>query len=266
MDRYVIRGGREGAARLEVLARNWAPTTSALFDRVAIPPGGRCLDLGCGAGDVTIELARRAGPNGLVTGVDMDAVKLDVAREKADAAGEGAPTRFILGNAYEFAAAETYDVVYCRFLLQHLSRPVDALRRMWAAVGPGGVLVVEDTDFSAQFCYPPDDAFAFWSERYPELLRRTGGDPESGRKLAAWFAEIGGPKPEIRVVQLAQLSGEQKRLPILTIEATAAAMQEAGVATAAEIDVALARLEHLASETVTLFGSPRVFQAWARRE
>jgi ubiquinone/menaquinone biosynthesis C-methylase UbiE len=266
MDRYVIRGGREGAARLEVLARNWGPTTSALLDRVGIRPGARCLDLGCGAGDVTIELARRAGPSGRVTGVDMDAVKLEVAREKADGAGESATTEFIVGNVYELAPAETYDVVYCRFLLQHLSRPVEALQRMWAAVAPGGALVVEDTDFSAQFCYPPDDAFAFWSERYPELLRRAGGDPESGRKLAAWFAEVGSPKPEIRVVQLAHLSGKQKTLPILTIEATATAMREADVATADEIAGALARLEVLASDSVTLFGSPRVFQVWARRE
>jgi ubiquinone/menaquinone biosynthesis C-methylase UbiE len=190
MDRYVIRGGREGAARLQVLARNWAPTTSALLDRVGVTAGARCLDVGCGAGDVTMELVRRAGASGRVTGVDMDAVKLEVAREKVAAAGEGtAATDFVVGNVYDLVAAEPYDVVYCRFVLQHLSRPVDALRGMWAAVGPGGALVVEDADFAAQFCYPPHTAFTFWMERYPELLRRAGGDPESGRKLVAWFAE-----------------------------------------------------------------------------
>jgi ubiquinone/menaquinone biosynthesis C-methylase UbiE len=266
MDRYVIRGGREGAARLQVLARNWAPTTSALFDRVGIAAGARCLDVGCGAGDVMIELARRAGRNGRVTGVDMDPVKLEVARERAHAAADGASAiDFVVGDAYDLPATEPYDVVYCRFLLQHLTRPVDALRGMWTAVGAGGALVVEDADFGAQFCYPPHPAFTFWMERYPELLRRAGGDPESGRKLASLFMRIGLPRPEVGVVQLAHLRGEQKTLPILTIDATAAAMVQAEVATDAEVHTALTQLEELAADSVTLFGSPRVFQAWARR-
>jgi ubiquinone/menaquinone biosynthesis C-methylase UbiE len=265
MDRYVIRGGREGAARLRVLARNWAPTTSALLDRVRIAPGARCLDLGCGAGAVTIELARRAGPAGRVVGVDMDEVTLEEARAEAEAAEVGATIEFVAGNAYDFAVGAGYDIVYSRFLLQHLSRPVEVLRSMWAAVGPGGAIVVEDADFAAQFCYPPQPAFDFWAQRYPELLRRAGGDPEGGRKLAARFAEAGIPLPEVDVVQLAHLRGEQKTLPALTVEATAAAMRETEVATEEEIRAALTKLNVLAADMTTLFGSPRVFQVWTRR-
>ncbi len=265
MDRYVIRGGRAGAARLRVLARNWAPTTAALFDRVGIEPGARCLDVGCGAGDVAIELARRAGMGGRVTGIDMDAQKLAAAGEEADAAGVGATTEFRVGNAYDLTAGAGHDLVYSRFLLQHLSRPVDALRRMWAAVEPGGALVVEDCDFTAQFCYPPHPAFTFWAERYPAVLRAGGGDPELGRKLAALFAEAQLPTPEIDVVQLAHLHGERKTLPILTVEATAATMIETGVASEGEINGALAELARLAADDTTLFGSPRVFQVWVRR-
>jgi ubiquinone/menaquinone biosynthesis C-methylase UbiE len=265
MDRYVIRGGRAGAARLHVLARNWAPTTAALFDRVGIEPGARCLDLGCGAGDVTVELARRVGPSGRVVGIDMDAEKLEAAREEAEAAGVAATTEFTVGNAYDFTVADRHDIVYCRFVLQHLSRPAEVLRRMWAAVEPGGVLVVEDCDFTAQFCYPPHPAFTFWTERYPAVLRAGGGDPELGRKLATLFAEADIPIPEITVAQLADLRGEQKTLPILTIEATAAAMMEKDVATEDEINAALAELATLAADETTLFGSPRTFQVWARR-
>ena len=60
-----------------MLARSWLPTRPSLFDRVQLGAGMRCLDLGCGSGDVTFEWPRRVGPDGSVTGVDMDKVKLD---------------------------------------------------------------------------------------------------------------------------------------------------------------------------------------------
>ena len=55
------------------------PTTSRLLDRVGLAPGMRCLDLGCGSGNVSFGLARRVGPGGSVVGIDMDEVKLALA-------------------------------------------------------------------------------------------------------------------------------------------------------------------------------------------
>ena len=57
---YAIRGGVEGRQRLKVLSRVMQSSTSSLFDRLGIGDGMRCLDVGCGSGDVTLELARRS--------------------------------------------------------------------------------------------------------------------------------------------------------------------------------------------------------------
>jgi 2-polyprenyl-3-methyl-5-hydroxy-6-metoxy-1,4-benzoquinol methylase len=75
---YVIRGGLQGRERLRVLARVMWPTTSALFSRVGIAPTARCLDLGCGGGDVTRALAGIAS-DGFVVGADLE-TKLELAR------------------------------------------------------------------------------------------------------------------------------------------------------------------------------------------
>jgi ubiquinone/menaquinone biosynthesis C-methylase UbiE len=68
---YVIRGGVEGRERLRILGRVMHPTTRALLDRVALREGMTCLDVGCGGGDVTLEIARIVGPAGHVLGIDV---------------------------------------------------------------------------------------------------------------------------------------------------------------------------------------------------
>ena len=83
---YIIRGGEAGRERLRVVGRVLWPTTEALFRRVGIPPTASCLDVGCGGGDVSVKL-RQLAPEGRVVGVDLDPVKVELARSDAAAAG-----------------------------------------------------------------------------------------------------------------------------------------------------------------------------------
>jgi SAM-dependent methyltransferase len=261
---YVIRGGRPGAHRLQVLARSLGPGTTTLFDEIGIGAGARCLDLGCGPGDVVLELARRAGVDGVVTGVDADGSVLELARERAAAAGLQ-NVRFVRASLDALPHMVPQDVVYSRNVVQHLAAPVDAIATMWRLVAPGGVLVAEDADFPGVFCHPPDAAIDFWVERYSRVLRMHGGDPESGRKLAARFVAAGTPSPDVRIVQRVYLGGEGKLMPYLTLCDTADTMIAGGVATAAEIARAALRLREIADDPSVLVGTPRIVQAWVRR-
>src|SRR5437773_8769793 len=120
---YIIRGGVEGRERLRLLSRILRPTTLALFDRVGIRPGMRCLDSGCGGGDVTLELARLVGAAGHVVGIDIDATKLDLARQEAAAQGLG-HVEFRQIGIDQWQPQREFDLVYARFLLTHLTDPV----------------------------------------------------------------------------------------------------------------------------------------------
>ena len=80
----MIRGGREGYDRLRLLARARWPDTADLLVRAGVRPGMRCVDLGCGGGEVTFEIARLVGAAGDVTGVD--AAVADLAAFTADEA------------------------------------------------------------------------------------------------------------------------------------------------------------------------------------
>src|SRR4030095_12517650 len=80
---YVIRGGIDGRERLKLLSRIMHPSTAELFDRAGISPGIKCLEIGCGSGDMSLELARRVGAGGQVLGVDIDLTKIELARREA---------------------------------------------------------------------------------------------------------------------------------------------------------------------------------------
>ena len=116
MERYVIRGSQQGYHRLLLLARDRWPDTAALFGRPGLSPGMRCVDLGCGGGQVTLEIARLVAPGGTVTGVDMDDVKLDLGRRAAEERGLDNVTFRVL-NVRDWDEPGGYDAVYCRFLL-----------------------------------------------------------------------------------------------------------------------------------------------------
>jgi len=143
----------------------------------------------------------------------MDEVQLALAAEAAVKQGLD-NLEFRATNVYEWAEPGSYDIAYCRFLLQHLSRPVDVLRRMWQAVTVGGAIVVEDADFEGSFCDPPNPGFAFWVDAYKRVLERHGGDPQLGRKLHRLFPAAGIPEPAITLAQRTDTTGETGPCPI----------------------------------------------------
>jgi ubiquinone/menaquinone biosynthesis C-methylase UbiE len=264
MSRYVISGGREGYERLRLLARVRWPETALLFADVGVGPGQTCLDLGCGGGAVTLELARLVAPSGSAVGIDMDAVKLELARTDAAEAGLS-NAEFRRADVGEWSDPEAYDVVYSRFLLEHVPRPLDLLRRMWAAVRPGGALAVEDADFDGLFSDPPHEAFELWKRLNPEVLEHNGGDPRMGRKLHRLFLEAGAPTPEVRLTQNVSMTGEAKMLPAVTLAAMSESILSAGLASQDELNGAIEGLEAFAADPTTLVAGPRVFQVWARK-
>jgi SAM-dependent methyltransferase len=260
---YVIRGGPAGRERLRVLGRVMHPTSMALFDRCGLRDGLVCLDVGCGGGDVTLELARRVAPHGRVVGVDLDELKLQMAR--AEAAQQGIRNvEFRVSDVRDVSAAPAFDVVYARFLLTHLNDPAGAVRRFRRQLRPGGTIAIEDIDFSGHFTYPESKAFRRYHELYCAIVTRRGADPNIGPRLPALLKRAGFDDIKVSVVQPMGLEGEAKLLSALTMENIAGAVVEDGLASQAEIDDLVRELYAFAADPDTLAGTPRVVQVSAR--
>ena len=263
MQRYVIRGGAEGVARLDTVARVLWPTTQSLLQRAGISPGMRCLDLGCGGGPVTLELARLVGPEGQVVGIDMDATKLQLARQRAEQ--QQLQLEFQTGNVYDLTDEARYDLVYARFLLTHLHQPTNAVQCMVRALRPGGVMIVEDIEISAAFAYPPSPALERHIHLYKSVVERRGGDPDIGPKLPGLLRDGGVDDIQVAVVQPTFLVGEGKTIHHLTMENIATAVIDEGFTTREEIGSINAELALLADTPDSIVSLPRIFQVWGYR-
>jgi len=263
-EQYVIRGGIKGRERLRILGRVMASSSAALFDRLALRDGQVCIDVGCGGGDASLEIARRVAPRGRVVGMDLDEVKLQIAREEA--ALQNVPNvEFHHLDFRDHVADGAYDVVYARFLLTHLSDPTAALRAFFAYVKPGGTIAVEDIDFSGHFTYPPSHAAERYFELYRATVHRRGGDPDIGPKLPALLFDAGFDEVDVAVVQPVGLTGEAKLLNPLTLQGIADAVLADGLASKDELDHVIAELFSYAVNPRTVAGLPRVVQTWGRR-
>jgi SAM-dependent methyltransferase len=126
-------------ARLRLLEDECDPHTRRYLDAIGVRAGWRCLEVGAGAGGLVRWLAERVGPSGTVVAADIDPRYLGDPRE----ANVEVRRCDIARDDFE---PESYDLVHSRFLLMHLDDPADALRRMTAALRPGGWIVAEEPD------------------------------------------------------------------------------------------------------------------------
>jgi len=122
------------------LHQGWKRVAAAL---VQVPPGGRAVDICCGTGDLALLLARRAGPEGRVLGVDISEEMLAVARRKTAAAGLEARVKFTLGNAEALGLPDAaFDGATVGFGIRNTVHPGAALREILRVLRPGGRLAV----------------------------------------------------------------------------------------------------------------------------
>ncbi|MFB7665232.1 methyltransferase domain-containing protein [Kitasatospora sp. NPDC056138] len=171
--------------------RSRTAADSAAYLLPELRPGQAVLDVGCGPGTITADLAELVGPAGRVVAVDTSAEVLEQAA--AYVAGRG------LSNVV-FESADVhrlhyrdgeFDVVHAHQVLQHVADPVAALREMRRVAAPGGVVAARDADYAAMTWYPEPPELAEWMALYQRTARANGGEPDAGRRLLSWAHAAG---------------------------------------------------------------------------
>jgi len=186
-DRY-IHGHSDSVLR----SHRWrTAANSAAYLLAHLEPGMRLLDVGCGPGTLTVDLARRVGPAGDVVGIDLS--ETVVAEAAAHAGAEGVAN--VSFRAGDFRGGDlpdrSFDVVHAHQVLQHLSDPVGALAAMGRLARPGGLVAARDSDYPSFFWTPPDPRLDRWREIYVAVSDHNRVHADAGRWLLRWATDAG---------------------------------------------------------------------------
>jgi len=150
----------------------------------------RILDVGCGPGTITLDLARLASA-GSVVGTDRSEPVVEEARAAAERA-DVTNVEFTVGDVYSLDhEPDSFDVVHAHQVLQHLSDPVAALREMARVCRPGGIVATRDSDYAGFTWFPAVPELDSWLALYRQVARGNGAEPDAGRRLKSWALAAG---------------------------------------------------------------------------
>jgi SAM-dependent methyltransferase len=163
---------------------------SAAYLLGELRPGQRLLDVGCGPGTITLDLARRVSP-GRVIGIDTEPGVLRGAEALRRRQGIDNVT-FEPGDAYALDYDDdNFDVIHLHQVLQHLTDPVRALIELRRVLATDGVLGARDSDYAGFFWSPADPLLDRWLALYHELTAQNGAMADAGRELPGWVRAAG---------------------------------------------------------------------------
>lgn len=183
---YVLGTDSDESFRLGLQHRLWSNASFSLWLRAGVQPGMRVLDLGCGPGHATLDLAQIVGPTGRVVGVDESAGFLKQLGQEAEARKLSNIDR-VLGDAQHLdhclpspATDDYFDIVYVRWVFCFVNSPGEVLKGLRRVLRPGGKIVVQDYFNYEQgmTLAPKKEAFTRAIAAVARSWRARGGNPD----------------------------------------------------------------------------------------
>ena len=229
-------------ARLSLLNRL---TNDAFISFLNLKDHGRILEVGSGLGILAAEVATR-NPASEVIGLEYFAEQLDVARRQARP-----NLQFVQGDAHKMPFQESeFDFAYCRYVLEHVSDPVQVLREMRRVVKPGGKVCAQENNILINVLDPECPTFDIVWKKFAILQSKVGGDGLVGRRLFSLFKDAGFNTVELSIAPEVHCAGSKTFAPWLqnligNIEGGAEALIENGLSTDGEIRRAIEEMRDL---------------------
>ncbi|MEV6610040.1 class I SAM-dependent methyltransferase [Kutzneria sp. NPDC051319] len=262
MDYAMGRNDRE-TERLMLQADIYRSHSRHLFTIAGIEPGMRVLDVGCGAGDISLLIADLVGPTGAVIGVDADPAVLEVARSRAR---ELPYLEFRQGLLPDVKLDGPVDAVVGRLILMHLPDPAAAVRELARHVRPGGVVTFQDFELDTCRAAPPTPLATQCLDWIRGSMRAAGIEPNPGESMYRTFRDAG---LEVAGVAGSRPAGNADSVNVVhaaaTVTSLAPMIEKASLATMAEIapDTLYDRLRAEIAQVDGVMYSPELIAAWA---
>jgi len=265
-DGYVMGRTSAETERLQLQAHILAPHSAYLFRLAGITSGMRVLDVGCGAGDVSMLLAELVGPDGAVIGVDMNPTILESARARATDAGL-TNVSYLEADLTDLRLDEQVDAVVGRLILLHLEKPAATIRALSRLVHTGGVVSFQECNLTRTRSVPPTPVVTRSMGWMIDALRAAGLTPDLGEQTASILRDAG---LSVEGAATTGSAGSAESVMPEYVEGCVRSLLPAvlahGQVTEAEVDIdtVAERIARELKEAGAMCWSPELAAAWAR--
>jgi SAM-dependent methyltransferase len=233
--------GTESSEQQRLVALN-ALTNAPFLAWLDVPVGARVLEVGSGLGILAHEVARRAGLT----------IGLEYSGDQLRQATGGAPALwFVRGDAHILPFHDAmFEVVYCRYVLEHVAGPQTVLQEVFRVLSAGGRVNVQENDILIATFDPDCPAFEEIWKRFAGLQSELGGDARIGKKLYSLLTGAGFTDVSLSIAPEVHHAGMPSFAPWLenligNVRSAERSLIERRIASAGEIREACQELEAL---------------------
>jgi SAM-dependent methyltransferase len=265
---YVLGTNEEEIDRLGLQHRVWRPTTLDCWRRAGITIGSRVIDLGCGPGYATIDLAEIVGRSGEILALERSARFLKIAQDRCAAQGLG-NVRFRQADLMQDPLGETdFDFSWCRWVACFVSDPQKLVQKVSQALRLGGVAIFHEyIDYKTWRFAPRKPAHESFAEEVMSSWRANGGEPDVAALLLPWLKDAGFRVIDIRPRVLTISPNECAwQWPASFIESNLARLRELGRVTADWAESVRKEFAEAEADPTTICITPLFVEIIARKE
>lgn len=264
---YVLGTDDAEIERLALQHRVWRPRALDAWRRAGFSMGQTLLDVGCGPGHASLDLADVVGPTGRVVALERSRRFLDHLGGVCGQRGVETIEPLEVDLDETFPQDMNADGAWCRWVFSFLKSPQAALARIAPAIRPGGVFVLHEYfDYSTWRLAPPSPELDEFVAAVMKSWRDEGGEPNIGLDLPRWLGELGFEIRSLRpIVDVVAPSNFVWNWPKTFIQAGAERLVGLGYLTAEEASSIVATLAKRESEPHTFMVTPAVLEIIAVR-
>lgn len=263
---YLLMVGEKGQERLHILNEICNGHTLSFLREADALPQGRCLDIGCGTGLMSCELAKVVGERGSVLGVDISVEQVRLAEQ---AAGK----KNIVNAAFQVLSSNElnqlqgpFDFIYMRFLLCHLRHPEQVIADAVKLLAKGGYILCEDLCGAESFmCYPRSKAYDDYVKTFSLQFEVQGSDPTIGMKLPYMLSKAGLHKRAVQIVQPLLSTPRERHFLSLGLQERIPGLVSTRRMSQSELDAILKSLVELEGDSQSLISFVRYSQSLYRK-
>ncbi|HAT1771492.1 TPA: methyltransferase domain-containing protein [Legionella pneumophila] len=248
---YILNTNDKARERLSLQHQLYAKSSLDLLAEIGFPGKMTALEIGCGSGDMTLELAKLIGPESTLLTMDLSPDQLDYTQQRTRAYSN---IRFKLWDVNHLSdLGEKFDLIYCRMVLHHVADARSVILQMKNCLNSGGFVVCEEPSlFDSTFCSPPSPSYDQFTQWAKLCFSKSNRDFQIAHRLEQEFSSCGFEIKHCSLFQPLLRTHKEKLIYSMALDDLTPRLLELGIAKREEIEQLHDELKDLAKTNSTM--------------